>query len=202
MDTVADERAQTVLSPERQLYEWFVEQRWSEELYLALANNRNSLVELSDGKVVIHAMPTPAHQNVTGNLYTVLRQYGESGARGRAYTAPMPVRLWPGKFREPDVMYYRGEHVDRIGEQFGGPPDLVVEVLSPSSRGLDMGTKVEEYAMAGIPEYWVVDAEAQTVTVYVLVDEEYRFGAVCRPGETLSSETLVGLAVEIGDLFQ
>ena len=202
MNRATDEQVTTVLSPERQLYEWFVEQRWNEELYLALANNRNSLVELSDGKVVIHAMPTPAHQNVTGNLYAVLRQHGEGAARGRAYTAPMPVRLWPGKFREPDVMYYRAEHLDRISEQFGGPPDLVVEVLSPSSRGLDLATKVEEYALAEVPEYWVVDPEAQTVTVYVLVDEHYRFAAMYRPGEALHSRTLVDLVVEVDDLFQ
>jgi len=50
---------ETPLSPARQLYEWFVEQRWDEELYLALANNRNGLIELSDGKVVIHTCRRP-----------------------------------------------------------------------------------------------------------------------------------------------
>lgn len=202
MSMAPSEQATTVLSPERQLYEWFVEQWWSEDLYLALANNRNRLVELSDGKVVIHTMPTPAHQNVSGNLYAVLREYGRAGERGRAYTAPMPVRLWPGKFREPDVVYYRAEHLDRITEQFGGPPDLVVEVLSPSSRGLDTGTKAEEYALAGIPEYWLLDPEAQAVTVYVLADGRYCFAALYRSGELAHSETLADLVVEVEDLFQ
>jgi len=199
---IISDQVTTVLSPERQLYDWFVEQQWNEELYLALANNRNALVELSDGKVVIHVMPTPAHQNVTGNLYAVLRQYGRSGERGRAYTAPMPVRLWPGKFREPDVVYYRAEHLDRIGEEFGDPPDLVAEVLSPSTRGLDTGAKAEEYAMAGIPEYWLLDPEAQTITVYVLADGRYRFAALYRSGETARSETLDALTVRVDDLFQ
>lgn len=199
--TIDEQLPDTVPIPERQLYEWFVEQRWNEELYLALANNRNSLVDLSDGKVVIHAMPTPAHQNVVGNLYAALRQYGEHSMRGRAYTAPMPVRLWPGKFREPDLVYYRTEHLDRVGEQFGGPPDLVAEVLSPSTRGLDTGTKAEEYALAEIPEYWLLDSEAQTVTVYVLAEERYRFVALYRSGERACSETLVDLIVQVDDLF-
>ncbi|MDI6792302.1 MAG: Uma2 family endonuclease [bacterium] len=203
MSTIISEQlTDTVPIPEHQLYEWFVEQQWNEELYLVLANNRNSLVELSDGKVVIHAMPTPAHQNVVGNLYAMLRQYGSHGVRGRAYTAPMPVRLWPGKFREPDVVYYRTDHLDRIGEQFGSPPDLVAEVLSPSSRGQDMGVKAEEYARAGIPEYWLLDPEAQTVTVYVLAERLYRFAALYRSGEILHSETLDDLVVEVDDLIE
>ncbi|MBL7064054.1 MAG: Uma2 family endonuclease [Anaerolineae bacterium] len=202
MGLIMNQLTDTVPIPERQLYEWFVEQRWNEELYLALANNRNSLVDLSDGKVMIHAMLTPAHQSIVGNLYTMLRQYGERGVRGRAYTAPMPVRLWPGKFREPDLVYYRAEHLDRVGEQFGGPPDLVAEVLSPSTRGLDTGTKTEEYALAEIPEYWLLDPEAQTVTVYVLAEGRYHFVALYRPGERVCSETLDALVVQIDDLFQ
>jgi Uma2 family endonuclease len=187
--------------PERQLYEWFVEQRWSEDLYLALANNRNSLVDLADGKVVIHPMPTPAHQSVVGNLYVALRQYGGRDRRGQAYTAPMPVRLWPGKFREPDVVYYRTEHLDRVGEQFGGPPDLVAEVLSPSTRGLDAGVKLEEYAQAEIPEYWLLDPEAQTLTVYALAEGRYSFVALYRSGEQACSGTLDDLTVLVDDLF-
>ncbi len=195
-------KTKTVLSPERQLYEWFAEQRWNQELYLALANNRNSFVELSDGKVVIHDMPTPAHQHVAGSLYVALREYEKRGEHGRAYAAPMPVRLWPGKFREPDVMYYRAEHLDRVGEQYGGPPDLVAEVLSPSTRGLDTGTKAEEYAAAGITEYWLLDLEAKTVTVYVLENGEYSFAALYRSGETVCSETLDALTVQVDDLLQ
>jgi len=65
----------------------------------------------------------------------------------------MPVRLRADKMRVPDVVFYRSEHVDRIHEQFADPPDLVVEVLSPSTRAVDEVEKLAEYAAAGIVEY-------------------------------------------------
>ncbi len=181
-------------------WEWFLDQYWDEALYLALANSRNILAELSDGKVTL-MMPTPAHQQVTGNLYAALREYGRAGNRGRAYMAPMPIRLWPGKFREPDVAFYKTEHLDRVGEQYGEVPDLVAEVISPSTHVVDRGAKREEYAQAGVPEYWLLDPETRTVTVYVLAEGKYRFAALYREGETARSETLEGLQVEVSDLF-
>jgi len=75
-------------------------------------------------------------------------------------------------------------------------------VLSPSTRGLDTGTKPEEYALAEIPEYWLLDPEAQTVTVYVLAERRYHFVALYRPGERVCSETLDALVVQVDDLFQ
>ncbi len=132
-----------VVGPEQIGLGWLLDQYWDETLYLALANSRNVLVELSDGKVTFPMMPTPAHQQVTGNLYAALWEYGRTGNRGRAYMAPMPIRLWPGKFREPDVVFYRTEHLDRVGEQYGEAPGLATEVISPSTRALDVGIQRE-----------------------------------------------------------
>ncbi len=175
-----------------------------EELYLTLANSGNAFVELSEGKVVIYETPTPRHQSIVGNFYTALREYGQTGERGRAFVSPMPVRLWRGKFREPDVMFYTSAHLERIGEQFGGPPDWVAEITSPSTRGVDILTKAGEYALAGIPEYWLIDPEEKVVAVYVLPEgtETYRLLGKYGLGQEVQAQTLPGFNIAVDTLIQ
>jgi Uma2 family endonuclease len=116
----------------------------------------------------------------------------------------MPVQLWRGKFREPDVMFYRAEHLARIGEQYATSPDWVAEVLSPSTRDMDLFTKIDEYALAGIPEYWLVDPEAQVVAVYTLAEgaETYHLVAEYHAGQHIQAQTLEGLALSVDELFK
>jgi Uma2 family endonuclease len=179
------------------VYTWLTERHWSEAEYLMLANDRNLLVELSDGKVVVHAMPTPRHQAVVLNLAFLLRQTGQ----GRVFVAPMPVRLWPGKMREPDVMWYDERHLDRIQDQFAGPPDLAIEVLSPSSRSVDLGVRLQEYAEAGIPEYWVVELDAENVSVYTLSGADYELVVRYRNDEQIQSASVPALSLAAAEVF-
>ncbi|MBN1873199.1 MAG: Uma2 family endonuclease [Anaerolineae bacterium] len=189
--------------PAEVLYDWFQNQYWSPDLYLTLANSENAFVELSDGKVLIYEMPTPQHQGIVGNLYMALRAHVQATHCGKVFVAPLPVQLWRGKFREPDVMFYRSIHLARIGEQFAGPPDWVAEVLSSSTRNIDMLTKTGEYALAGVPEYWLIDPEMQRVTVYTLPEnaETYHLSAEYNVGEQVRAETLPGFTVLAGELF-
>ena len=124
------------------VYDWFSERLWTEEEYLLFADDQNALIELSDGKVVIHEMPTPQHQAIVLNIAARLRERAEC----RTLVAPVPVQLWPGKMREPDVMFFKADHLSRIQEHFAGVPDLVVEVLSPSTRAVDLSEKMDENA--------------------------------------------------------
>jgi len=190
--------------PAEVLYDWFQTRRWTESLYLELANNENAFVELSEGKVVIYNMPTPRHQAIVLNLAVALRQYAAQENRGQVFVAPMPIRLWRQKFREPDVMFFRTEHLDRIVEQYAGPPDLVVEITSPSTRDVDILTKTGEYALAGIAEYWLIDPEAQAVAVHVLPAgaETYHLVGEYRAGEQIEAQTLEGFSLAVDALFQ
>src|SRR5262249_39730402 len=120
---------------------------------------------------------------------------------GRLLMAPLPVRLWPGKVREPDLVFMLTQHADRITAEYWGVPDLVVEVHSPGTRRLDRVIKKREYAQAGIPEYWMVDLEAQTIEVYRLQEEAYQRAGEYGVAHTLASATLPGLALAVADLF-
>jgi len=129
---------------------------WSEEEYLALDTNHR--VEFSHGYLEVLPMPTEGHQLIVAYLYGRLLAFLRQHCPGAVVLfAPLPVRLWAGKYREPDLVLMLAEHADRRHEQYWEKPDLVMEVISSDYRRHDLETQRREYAQAGIPEYWVVD---------------------------------------------
>ena len=115
--------------------------------------------------------------------------------------APLRVRLWEGKYREPDVVFMLREHDDRIAEQFWIGTDIAVEVVSDDDRRRDLETKRREYAMAEIPEYWIVDPQLNTITVLVLDGTTYAEHGVFSFGERATSRLLAGLEVDVTATF-
>jgi len=128
--------------------------QWTETAYFALPDT-NRYVELSEGELIMPPHPTNTHQRITGDLYVLLRRFAEERDLGIVRIAPLPVRLWPGKIREPDVFFVAREHSERVGEQFFGAPDLVMEVTSSGTRRTDRVEKLVKYAQAGVQEYWI-----------------------------------------------
>jgi len=179
---------------------WPPQGEWTEEDYFALPDT-NRLIELSGGDLIMPPHPTDTHQAVVGELFAVLRTFVRTRDLGTVRIAPLPVRLWAGKIRESDVLFVSKEHADRIGEDAYGPPDLVMEVLSPSSWRTDRREKAEEYARAGVREYWIVDPETSTVEVFVLRQGVYAVLGKWGLGEEVRSEILSGFAVSAADLF-
>jgi len=174
--------------------------QWTEEDYFALPDT-NRYVELSDGELVVPLHPTNRHQVAVLEFAVRLRQFVLENNLGSVRIAPLPVRLWPGRIREPDIFFIAGEHADRIGEQVCGVPDLIVEVTSPSTARLDRMEKFAEYARAGVREYWVVDPESRTVEVYSLDRGAYVLRGKWGPGEVASSGLLPGFEVGVDEVF-
>ena len=174
--------------------------QWTEEDYFALPDT-NRYVELSDGELVMPPHPTNRHQVAVLEFAVRLRQFVLENNLGFVRIAPLPVRLWPGRIREPDIFFIAGEHADRIGEQVCGVPDLIVEVTSPSTARLDRMEKFAEYARAGVREYWVVDPESRTVEVYSLDRGAYVLRGKWGPGEVASSGLLPGFEVGVDGVF-
>ena len=145
--------------------------------------------------------PTRSHQIALQEFFIRLRTFVQERNLGDVYVAALPVRLWPGKIREPDVLFMAREHRERIAEQAFGPPDLVMEVLSPSTRSTDRVEKFAEYAQAGIPEFWIVDPNARTAEVFVLRAGVYELIGKWGADGTAHSALLEGFQVPVGDLF-
>ncbi|MGH8479886.1 MAG: Uma2 family endonuclease [Gammaproteobacteria bacterium] len=174
---------------------------WSEEEYLALPGNR--LTEFDHGRIEVLDMPSELHQFLVLFLYEALVDHVRRHDLGWVVVAPMPVRLWGGKLREPDVVFMRREHSARRHANYWLGADLVMEVMSPDDPKRDKDTKRREYARADIPEYWLVDVVEKTVTVFHLLEgaEQYAIKGVSSVGERAESTALAGFGVAVGDLF-
>ncbi|GIK57019.1 MAG: Uma2 family endonuclease [Chloroflexi bacterium] len=179
---------------------WPPQGQWTESDYFNLPDT-NRLVELSEGEILLMAPPSFTHQIVLDNLHSALKSYVRKHGLGRTAFAPVAVRLWPGKIREPDILFYANAHLDRIGEMVSGPPDLVMEILSPGTRQTDRREKYAEYAQAGIAEYWMVDPEEETIEVFVLAEGAYRLLVKAGAGEKARSALLAGFEVLAEEAF-
>lgn len=174
---------------------------WSEGDYLAL--NTNQLVEFVDGRIEILPMPTELHQLIVGFLYRLLFDFVESRDLGKVLFAPLRVKLWEGRFREPDVLFMSCENQGRRGNRFWLGADLTIEVVSDDDPDRDLVIKRGEYAKAGIREYWIVDPRAQTIQVLSLVatETDYKETGTFVTGQRAESVLLPGFSVDVSEVF-
>ncbi len=174
---------------------------WTEDAYLWLSEGTNRLVELSRGQLEVLPMPDELHQRILIRLLDLLRAIVEP--RGIVLVAPMRLRLAPGQIREPDLLLLLDRSDPRRDRSCWNGADLVVEILSPSNRSHDLVTKREEYAIAGIAEYWIVDPKLERLQVLrrSADDASYRLHATYQPGDLAASPTLPGLSIDVGSLF-
>jgi Uma2 family endonuclease len=174
--------------------------QWTEAEYLALETNQ--LIELTDGSLDFLPMPTLFHQLIVRYLFDLLRLFAQTHKAGDVFFAPLRIRLWSGKIREPDIVLLTAARIIGLREPPRGA-DLAIEVVSdfPEDRNRDLITKREEYARAGIGEYWIVDPELGTITVLVLEGDQYRLHGEFAVGVRASSVVLPGFEVDVASVF-
>jgi Uma2 family endonuclease len=170
---------------------------WSESEYFSLETRRR--LEFSHGFLEFLPMPTIHHQRIAAFLYDALRAFVLGTSLGEVLFSGVRVRLWPGKFREPDVLFMHAEHASRMTEEYWEGADLVMEVVSSGDkdRHRDLKTKREEYARAGIPEYWIIDPELDQITVLTLEGQTYVVHGEFKRGEQATSKLLTGFGVDV-----
>jgi Uma2 family endonuclease len=172
---------------------------WTEEQYLDLGDNTR--IEFVDGVLEFLSKPNRTHQRIAGLLYRLLFAYVSGRQLGEVYFMGYPVRIRSGNYRVPDVLYV--SHTRKLREKYCEGADLVMEVLSVGARNRqrDLDDKRADYAAGGIPEYWIVDPESQTITVLALEGDAYRLHGEFRTGEAATSAVLEGFTVDVQDCF-
>ena len=174
---------------------------WSEEEYLALETNH--LIEYTDGSLEMLPMPTIQHQLIVAFLYNMLLSFIQSKKLGTLLFAPLRVKLWEGKYREPDLVFLSSEKPERLQGRYLDGADLVIEVISGSAedRHRDLVTKRQEYAQAGISEYWIVDPAEEKITVLTLAGDNYQIHGDFKPGSAATSNLLLGFSLSVTETF-
>ena len=173
---------------------------WGAEDYLWLTDHTRRLVELTDGYLEILPMPSRGHQRILAYLYTAFQTHLRS-IGGEALFAPLRLRVADSKFREPDLLLVRDSHDARSGDRFWTGADLVVEVVSPDNPERDFLQKREDYAEAGIPEYWIVDARSESITVLHLQGTAYVEHGLFHRQECATSKILDAFGVDVEQVF-
>ncbi len=179
------------------------EGQWNEFEYLALTHSTNKLVELKDGNIRVLEMPTQAHQLILEFLFDVFRAFIKPRNLGRMVVAAMRMKIREDEFREPDLLFMSAKNLHRAGNEYWDGADLVVEIVSdhPAGRTRDLKEKRDDYAAAGISEYWIVDPRERRVIVLTLDGSQYVTAGEYAPGEQAASRLLEGFTIAVTDVF-
>jgi Uma2 family endonuclease len=159
--------------------------------------------EVIQGELLMAPAPNRFHQGISRNLCQFLYSYLRKKKIGKAYDAPFDVYLDDFNVVQPDVVFVAaGSACKLIPEGAEGAPDLLVEILSPSTSKRDLRDKRALYAEKGVKEFWVVSPETRQVQVYFLEKQVERPSLVLEEIDTLRSDMFPGLEIPVGELFE
>ena len=142
------------------------------------------------------------HGDVAGQVFYLIRSYLEDHPLGKVYAAEtgFTIARNPDTIRAPDVAFVRQDRVPRTPRRgfFDGPPDLAVEVVSPSDRHSDINAKVDQWLTAGATSVWVVDPPNRSIVVHRAGGQLLRYQG---DQELRDEPTLPGFILKLADLF-
>ena len=157
--------------------------------------------QLVEGELYFMATPTGEHQDIVLNLASSIRVYLRAHPNlGKVRVAPSDVRFDDKNVFEPDIYFVSQERSGILTKQgASGAPDLVVEVLSPSTQRLDLREKRPVYFRLGVREIWFVIPERQAVEIHLPDSEDP--ARTLSTGEILTTDLLPGWSVPVAELF-
>ena len=178
--------------------------RWTYAEFARLPSEGSTRYEVIDDDLVVTPAPGRRHQRISMKLAASLHIFVRDHDLGEVYHAPFDVLFAEGDYMEPDLVFVRKARLDVLSDRgVEGPPDLIVEITSPSTAHRDRGVKLQRYRLFGVGEYWVVDPEARTVEVWDLASGVTR-PVTIGPGGRLAwspAGAEATLEIDLEDLF-
>jgi Uma2 family endonuclease len=157
--------------------------------------------EILGGDLFVTPAPNPFHQRVSKRLQQQLMAYFERRSLGEVFNAPIDLILSLNDVAQPDLLVVADAgQVSRRGIE--GAPLLVVEILSPATRGKDRGVKARRYAELGIAHYWIVDHEHKRLECYRLTEGTFRLLGDAQGNGNLAHPDWDGLVIDLTELWR
>ncbi|MBI5214849.1 MAG: Uma2 family endonuclease [Ignavibacteriae bacterium] len=170
--------------------------------YLTLPNDGRRY-EVIDGELTMAPAPFTDHQDVLRNLEFILVSFLRKTRWGILYAAPTDVVFSMTDIVQPDLLVVARERKEIITKKnIIAAPDLVIEILSPSSTLTDRTTKKALYEKYGVKEYWIVDPDEQAIEVFNLENKIFIMMNVFKSDEQLTSKLLKELVVDLKEVFE
>jgi Uma2 family endonuclease len=158
--------------------------------------------QLIGGELVMTPSPVPYHQSIARKLVMKLSSFVGEKELGEIYFAPLYVYLSETDTYQPDIIFISKERVSIIGEKMiEGPPDLVIEVLSPATAYYDLRMKKDAYEKYGVKEYWIIDPLQKAIEVFVNREGRFEPLSAAKGDGEVRSEILAGLRIGVNDIF-
>lgn len=168
--------------------------------YLTLPDEKR--YELIEGELFMVPAPDFYHQIVSGNIEFHLMDFVKKRNLGVVVDAPVDVVLSPEDVLQPDILFISTERKHIITKKnVSGAPDLVIEILSPSTQERDKLVKRDIYSKYGVKEYWIVDPVGKNIEVMIQGHEGYKLHAIFLNDEVLTSPLMEGFLLPLKEVF-
>jgi Uma2 family endonuclease len=162
----------------------------------------NNRYEILEGELKIVPAPTTEHQSISRNIEFLIWDFVKEKGLGVVFDAPIDVRLDDDIVLQPDIVFIKEENRSIIEKKaIKGTPNLVIEIVSPSSTFCDTVEKKEIYRRYGVMEYWLVFPDEKVIEVFCLEKEEYIEHCRAKKSDVVQSRILTGLKIETKDAF-
>ena len=171
--------------------------------FLELDFEEGYIYELINGDIMRRTSPNLEHQEASANLHFALMSFIKSNKLGKIYAAPMDVYLSPTDLVVPDLVFVAEGNPATLkpNKCIIGVPNLIVEILSKGTQGVERGTKMRQYRAAKVPEYWIVDPRLQTIEVYELTPTGYELMSEAEEIGEIVSKILPDFKLEVATVF-
>jgi len=179
----------------------------SYEEFMDIYEKSDARMEFINGEIFVLGSPNIFHQEILGNLHVLFKEFFK-GKKCRPYLAPFDCHFRKKNIKDPDVMQpdliVLCDMENNINEKgrYMGTPAFTLEILSPSTRSIDMVYKLNTFMTSGVAEYWIVDIDNKWVTAYSFTDMKVAHMDIYKVGDTLHSTEFHGFSVDIGNLFE
>ena len=175
--------------------------KFTYEDYLLFSEDGNRH-ELIDGEHYMNPAPVIKHQRVSRNLLLILCNFVKKNKLGEVFDAPCDIVFSDVDVVQPDIVFISNKNKRIITEKnVQGPPDLVIEIISETTRKMDKVIKRRLYEKFGVKEYWIIDPVVDSLEVYKPTQEGYKKIAEYEKGDKFSSELLKGLTINLAEIF-